>query len=209
MHKHAGAFGALAIIALLVAPVLPAQSNGRVAESTRSTPPSAFLRRQVRTKEQLLTELNSDAGARKGYGKLFHIAPWAVVTFVRQHTSPVAMPVAGKYTVWRVTSEGTVYPTVQNFSREQRIFTLHGVPRGLPNFISAEGDPMKPFATAVTVVEVRPAPVTRIVSRVSPSQETIVPTQPQVAIVPVGAPVYAVPNTKNGGETPASGGGAR
>lgn len=188
-------FAAFAAGLLLVSayPALARPYAPRYAESTRTTPPSAFLRHVVQTKPQLIAELNADSGARTGYAKVFHIAPWAVATFLKQHAAPVAMPATGKYTVWRVTNEGTIYPTVQGVSRGEKVFALHGVPHGLPNYISDIGDPMKPFATAVTVVVVRPAPVTKIVTRVSPSQETIVPTSPEVTIVPVSISVYPKP----------------
>lgn len=188
-----------------------AAQSAVTAQSVRETAPDAFLRRDVRTKAQLIRELAADPGARTGYAKLFHIAPWAVVAFVRQYAHAVSMPATGKYTVWRVTNEGTVYPTVQMVSRGEDVFSLHGAPSGLPNLISGEGDPMKPFVTAVTVVVVRPAPVTRIITRVAPSQETIVPTQPQVAIVPVNLPVYAVSAAQGegAGTSQGTGGGSQ
>jgi hypothetical protein len=165
----------------------------RYAEGTRSTPPSAFLRHKVYTTLRLVAQLKAEPGAQKGYAKIFHISPSQVVSYIERHCATTTLAQTGKFTVYRVTAAGTIYPTLQSVPRGSTVFALSARGGDAPTFISSMGDPMKPYTTAVSVRVVRVAPPTKVITEVSPSQETLVPTDPVQTVVPASSSVYSVP----------------
>jgi hypothetical protein len=150
------------------------------------TPLDSFLPYKVYSVGQLIKEVQNSPTIQIHYARTFHVPQDRVVQYMRDNVVESYIQETGKYTVYCVRPDGLVYPTVQHFSKGTKVFALRN---GQPIMKWACGNPLMNFLPAVHEVL---KPVVKVITKVSPSVETLVPAEAAQEEVPVEevAPVY-------------------
>jgi len=159
---------------------------GTASAAGTPAPPDSYLNTKVYSIDQLIQQVQSNPRIELHYAETFHVPSDRVVQYIRNNVVESYIQETGAYTVYCVRPNGLIYPTVQHFSRGTKVFALRN---GQPVMKWACGNPLMNFLPAVHEVI---KPVVKTIVKVSPSVETLVPTQPAEEQVPVEevAPVY-------------------
>jgi hypothetical protein len=156
------------------------------AQSKQPTGLDSYLPYKVYSVDQLINEVQGNPAIIAHYSRTFHVPEDKVVQYMRNNVVESYIQETGKYTVYCVRPDGLVYPTVQHFQQGTKVFALRN---GQPIMKWACGNPLMNFLPAVHEVV---KPVVKVVTKVSPSVETLVPAEAAQEEVPVEevAPVY-------------------
>jgi hypothetical protein len=178
--KRMGLFASIAVFLYAVS------AGPGFAAARQRTPLDSYLTYKVYSISQLIQQVESSPTIRLHYAKTFHVSGNKVVPYLRNNVVESYIQETGKYTVYCVRPNGLIYPTVQHFQRGTKVFALRN---GQPVMKWLCGNPLMSFLPAVHEVV---KPVVKVITKVSPSVETLVPTQPTQEEVPVEEvmPVY-------------------
>lgn len=143
------------------------------------TPPASYLRYKVYTINQLVRQVQSDPWVRSAYARTFHIPEADVIDYMKRNVVESYIPVTKTYTVYCVSNTGRIYTIRQVFKAGTKVFALRN---GQPVIKWVCGNPLMSHLPKVETKTVKLPP--KVITKVSPSAETLIPNQPPVMLIP-------------------------
>lgn len=166
-------FAALGLLAIALA------TGAAQAAPRRPTPPASYLRYKVYTVDQLVQQVRTDPWVRSAYARTFHIPEDQVLQYMERNVVESYIPATKEYTVYCISPSGRIYTVNQIFKAGTKVFALRN---GQPVIKWVCGNPLMSHLPTVETRTVKLPP--KVVSKVSPSVETMIPSQPAAMLVP-------------------------
>jgi hypothetical protein len=150
-----------------------------IAAPRHPTPPASYLRYKVYTVDQLVQQVKSDPWVRSAYARTFHVPADRVVEYMRRNVVESYIPVTKTYTVYCVSNSGRIFAITQVFKAGTKVFALRN---GQPVIKWVCGNPLMAHLPTVQTRTVKLPP--KVITKISPSVETLIPNQPPVMLIP-------------------------
>ncbi len=181
MDRNSGRSRVVTACGVLAALLCSSLNSAVFSAARRATPPDSYLQYKVYTVDQLVQQVQANPRIRAVYARTFHIPEGRVVDYMRHNVVESYIPYTKTYTVYCVTSSGRVFKIHQVFRQGTKVFALRN---GQPVFKWVCGNPlMAQLPTVKTKTKTVQTPA-KVVTKVSPSAETLIPTQSAVELIP-------------------------
>jgi len=163
------------------------QNSVRTARMGHPTAAGSFLGTKVYTASDLIYQLETHPTIAARYARHYHTTPDNIIRYMRENLVESYMPRTQTFKTYWVRGNGQIKTGHERLTKGTRVFALRN---GQPVLKWACGNPLT--AGLPPVRTVASSTTEDFHTKVSPSEETLVPSEPADVIIPTEAPPVMV-----------------